>query len=118
MLAALSWLLIALEICTSAPRGLKFGFPVFATAMPRAGHNKNYSDTLCVSVYPRMTGIPRSVSDPLMHRFHKAKNIKGLCGSAFGENTQTIPQTRHSDGLAVVVIDADMTKRAYLEKKI
>jgi hypothetical protein len=51
MLAALSWLLIALEICTSAPCGLKFGFLVSATGMPRAGRPKKYSDTLQVSVY-------------------------------------------------------------------
>jgi hypothetical protein len=73
MLAALSWLLIALEICTSVPRGLKFGFLVFATILQRACHTpldpKNYSDNLYVSVYPRITGDPRSDSDPLMRRF-------------------------------------------------
>jgi len=46
------------------------------------------------------------------------KNIKILRGSAFGENAQRIPQTRRSDGLAVVVIDADMTKKAPFEKQI
>jgi uncharacterized membrane protein YobD (UPF0266 family) len=34
-----------------------------------------------------------------------------LRGNAFGEKAQTIPQTRHSAGLAVVMIDADLTEK-------
>jgi hypothetical protein len=39
-----------------------------------------------------------------------------LYGSAFRENAQTIPQTRHSVGLAFVVVDSDMTKKGAVGK--
>jgi hypothetical protein len=39
-----------------------------------------------------------------------------LRGNAFGEKAQTISQTRHSVGLAVVVIDADLTENAAIRE--
>jgi len=39
-----------------------------------------------------------------------------LRGNALGEKAQTIPQTRHSAGLAVVVIDADLTEKGALRE--
>jgi hypothetical protein len=46
--------------------------------------------------------------------FHKGRDINRLRGNAFGEKAQTIPQTRHFAGLAVVVIDADLTENGTL----
>jgi hypothetical protein len=39
-----------------------------------------------------------------------------LRGNAFREKAQTISQTRHSAGLAVVVIDADLTEKGAIKE--
>jgi hypothetical protein len=76
MLAALSWLLIALEICTSVPRGLKSDSLILQRACHAPVEQKNIPANFYLSVYQRIIDKLSSVTDPLMHRFLQRKGYQ------------------------------------------